>query len=95
MDKGEEAVWGIFTTDAPGVFELPSPQVRRLWILNGSSRGRLCCRLRGWRAERLQVRIRDRFLAERQILQVPVEGGTAILDIEVETGGALELMAIR
>ena len=93
VHKEEEAVWGIFTPDAPGVFELPSPQVRRLWILNGSSRGRLCCRLEGWRTERFEVGIRDRFLAERQGLRLPVDGGAADLDIEVEIGGALELTA--
>ena len=86
-------MWGIFTPDAPGVFELPSPQVRRLWILNGSSRGRLCCRLEGWRAERLEVQVRDRFLAEPPGLQLPVDNGAATLDIEVEIGGALELTA--
>ncbi len=90
---GGGRVGGIFTPDAPGVFELPSPQVRRLWILNGSSRGRLCCRLEGWRTERLEVGIRDRFLAERQGLRLPVDGGAADLDIEVEIGGALELTA--
>ena len=93
VHKGEEALWGIFTPDAPGVFELPSPQVRRLWILNGSSRGRLCCRLEGWRAERPEVRIRDRFLGVQQDLQLPVDHGAATLDIEVEIGGALELIA--
>ncbi len=90
--KGEEGVWGIFTPDAPGVFELP-PQVRRLWILNGSSRTRLCCRLEGWQAGRLKAGVRDRFLEERRSLQLPVDKGAASLDIEVEIGGALELTA--
>ena len=95
VDKRGEAVWGIFTPDAPGVFELPSPQVRCLWILNGSSRGRLCCRLEGWQVERLGARVCNRFLEERQTLQLPVVNGAATLDVEVEIGGALEVMAIR
>ena len=93
VHKEEAAVWGIFTPDAPGVFELPSPQVRRLWILNGSSRGRLCCRLEGWRAERLEVQVRDRFLGVQEELQLSVDNGTATLDTEVEIGGVLELTA--
>ena len=91
LHQGEEAVLGVFTAQFPGEIEMPTPGTRRMWILNGTSQGHPFARLAGLSGTRLEIETLDRGLASRATAVLPIEDGRAILDIDVEAGGAVEL----
>lgn len=66
-----------------------------MWILNGSLQERVYSRLTGVEGERLALQVYDRALEEKSGAELLVEGGVVILDVEMEAGGALELLVKR
>lgn len=95
MHRGETALWSVFTESFPGELQVPGEGVGHMWILNGSLQERIYSRLTGVEGERLALRVYDRALEEKSGAELPVEGGVVLLDIEMETGGALELLVER
>ena len=89
--RGAQAVWGLFAPNLPGRLQVPVPGIRELWLLNGSDQEHLLARLEGLEGTQLRVQIYDRALEPRRLLELPIMGGMALLDLAVEKGGALEV----
>ncbi len=92
VHRGQEALWGIFASGAPGELRIPDPGVRRLWVLNGSPQPGLFARLVGVQGEVGSVRVYDRGLTLQHTEPLLVKGASVLLDIAVEIGGALEII---
>ncbi len=66
-----------------------------MWILNGSGQGKIYSRLTGVEGERLVAKVYDRALEEKGNIELAVDDGAVVLDIEVDVGGVLELSSKR
>ena len=91
LHQGQIALWGAFTNHFPGQLQVPAPGLRQLWILNGTQAPHLLTRLAGIEGAGLAIQTFDRGLEPQAATTLSVEGGSALLDIGVEVGGAIEL----
>ena len=64
-----------------------------VWIVNGSAQERLYGRIEGVAVDSLQARVYDRGLAQAATCLLPVADHVFTLDLLVEIGGAVELVA--
>jgi alpha-galactosidase len=90
---GDEALLAAFTPDFPGLLAAPEAGIRRVWIVNGSAQERLYGRIEGVAVDSLQARVYDRGLAQAATCLLPVADHVFTLDLTVEIGGAVELVA--
>lgn len=91
LHRDEEALFGVFASPFPGELEVPAAGVRRLWLLNGSSRTQVFTRLSGLEGRQVVVAVYNRCLVQVQAERRAVENARLILDADVEIGGAVEL----
>ncbi len=91
LHREEEALWGVFASPFPGELEVPATGVRRLWLLNGSSRAHVFTRVSGLEGRQVVLVVYNRCLEQVHLERRLVENARLVLDIEVEIGGAVEL----
>ena len=91
LHREEEALWGVFASPFPGELEAPATGMRRLWLLNGSSRAQVFTRVSGLEGRQVALAVYNRCLEQVHLERWSVENARLILDVEVEIGGAVEL----
>lgn len=91
LHRNSEALWGVFTTWFPGQLSVPGSDIRSIWLLNGTPQQHLFTRLEEVAGTRLSARIHNRALEQTGDQMLSAENSSVILDLEIETGGAVEL----
>jgi len=91
LHRNSEALWGVFTKWFPGQLHVPGSGIQSIWILNGTAQQHLFTRLQGIEGAHLSARTCDRALEQKAKQKLPIENSSVLLDLEVETGGAVEL----
>lgn len=89
--RDDQALWGIFTPTVPGLLTAPDPNVRSMWVLNGSAQPRLRTRIENLSAQQVEIHLYDRSLNNVSTVQQTVCDRAVDIDLEVEIGGALAL----
>ena len=87
----DQALWGIFTPTVPGLLTAPDPNVRSMWVLNGSAQSRLRTRIEGLSAQQVEIHLYDRSLNNVSAVQQSVCDRAVDINLEVEIGGAITL----